>query len=369
MFLPVVKPVVRMACRILSFVLYAATLLAAFGGHINPAYITFPVFFVTVMPYLVIATAIVIVIWFLCGRWITGGIGVLTLILAWSPVTTAIPFHFPKKADPGAVTFKVLTYNILHADDQEKGNEAPGNRSLEYVINSGADIVCLQEMRNLNDPNEVHNLHEYIDTLKKVYPYWAGTTNNDNKVISKYPIRMINHNAFFSPGDMNWFSAYKVTIKGRELTLINMHLISYELSAKERDIVKDFVKGRGKEAFGEFKESIVNKFHTKVIYRADRAAEIRRAINRVSGPLIICGDFNDVPESWCYRLLKGEDLRDAYVETGFGPMVTYNRHAFWFHLDQIFYRGPIEALSVKKGRLRSSDHYPLIAEFQFTPNK
>lgn len=366
MFLPVVKPIVRTVCRIASFVLYALTLLAAFGGHINPAFLTFPVFFVTAMPYFVIATTIVIVIWLLCGRWITAGIGIFTLFVAWSPISTAIPFNFSKKADPDALTFKVLTYNILHGDDQEKGNDAPGNRSFEYVINSGADIVCLQEMNNLNDPNEVHNLHEFKDTLFKVYPYQAGTPLNDKKVLSKYPIRMILPEAFFGPGDNYWFSAYKVTIKGRELTLINMHLNSMSLSDKERDLFKDIAKGKGKEAMSELKGSIMSKFHNRTVYRADRAAALRRAIDKVNGPLIICGDFNDVPESYCYRLLRGDDLHDAYVETSFGPLVTYNRHAFWFHLDQIFYRGPLRALSVKKGRIRSSDHYPLIAEFEFT---
>ena len=366
MFLPIVKPVIRTACRIASFVLYALTLLAAFGGHINPAYVTFPVFFVTAMPYFVIATTIVIVIWLLCGRWITAGIGVFTLFLAWSPITTAVPLHFSKKADPDALTFKIMTYNILHGDDQEKGNKAPGNRSFEYVINSGADIVCLQELRNLNDPSEVHNLHEFKDTLLKIYPYYAGTTANDTKILSKYPVRLLNHEAFFGPGDNYWFSAFKVTIKGHELTIINTHLISMSLSEQERNIVKDIAKGKGKEAMGELKGSIMNKFHNKTMFRADRAAAIRRAIDKVSGPLIVCGDFNDVPESWCYRLLRGDDLRDAYVETSFGPLITYNRHAFWFHLDQILYRGPLQALSVKKGRLRSSDHYPLLAEFEFT---
>lgn len=368
MFLPIISPVVRTVLRIASFVLYALTLLAAFGGHINPSYITFPVFFVTAMPYFVIATSIVILLWLLSGRFITAGIGVLTLFLAWSPVTTAIPFHFSKKAEPGAVTFKVLTYNILHGDDQEKGNNAPGNRSFEYVINSGADIVCLQEMNNLNDPNEVHNLASFQDTLRKVYPYQAGSTYTDHKVLSKYPIRLLNHDVFFGAGDNKWYSAFKVTIKGRELTLINMHLPSMALSDQERNIVKDIAKGKGKEAMGELKGPIMNKFHNKTTYRAELVQRLRTTIDNVNGPLIICGDFNDVPESWCYRLLRGKDLHDAYVETSFGPLVTYNRHAFWFHLDQIFYRGPIEALSVKKGRIRSSDHYPLIAEFEFTNN-
>lgn len=46
-------------------------------------------------------------------------------------------------------------------------------------------------------------------------------------------------------------------------------------------------------------------------------------------------------------------------------MITYNKHLFWFHIDQILYRGAIRPLSVKKGSLKSSDHYPLTAEFEF----
>lgn len=370
MFLPVVKPIARTVLRIASFVLYALTLLAAFGGHISPAFITFPVFFVTAMPYFVIATTIVILLWLACGRWVTAGIGIFTLFLAWSPITTALPLNFSKSPDPGAVTFKVMTYNILHGDDQEKGNDVPGNRSFEYVINSGADIVCLQELNYLEDPNEVHNLAEFRDSLLKAYPFQAGSFHQDTKVLSKYPIRLLNQEAFFgpadNPGDNYWFSAYKVTIKGRELTLVNMHLISMSLSNEERNIVKDIAKGKGKEAMGELKGSIMNKFHRNTMYRAELASRVRRAIDKVNGPLIVCGDFNDVPESYCYRILRGDDMHDAYVETSFGPLVTYNRHAFWFHLDQILYRGPLKALSVEKGRIRSSDHYPLTAEFEFT---
>jgi len=366
MFLPVIKPIFRMVFRILSFILYGVTLLACYGGHINPAFLTFPSILVTAMPYFVIATLITVIIWAIYGRWITAGIGILVLVLAWSPISTAVPLHFSKSASDDSKTFKVMTYNILHGDDQEKGNDAPGNRSFEYVLRSGADIVCLQELVDWN-PTEVHHLESFQDSLKKVYPYWAGSTKNDQKVLSKYPIRQIPNKVFFGPDASNErYSVYRLNVKGRDLTLINMHLNSPALSDEERNIVKKFLKGEGKESLNEFKGSIRTKFRDNMIYRCAFANQIREALDKANNPIIICGDFNDVPESYCYRLLRGDDLRDAYVETGFGPLVTYNRHAFWFHLDQILYRGKLEALSVKKGSIRSSDHYPLIAEFEFT---
>ena len=61
----------------------------------------------------------------------------------------------------------------------------------------------------------------------------------------------------------------------------------------------------------------------------------------------------------------GKDFEDAYAQTGFGPMITYNKHLFWFHIDQILYRGAIRPLG-EKARLKSSDHYPPpTAEFEF----
>lgn len=123
------------------------------------------------------------------------------------------------------------------------------------------------------------------------------------------------------------------------------------------------------EGMAKFKETMTNNVPIQLMLRRKHTECLREAIDRVKGPLVMCGDFNDVPESFAYRLLRGTDLRDAYVDTSFGPMVTYNRHAFWFHLDQIFYRGDIKPLWVKKGHIRSSDHYPLLAEFEFTPPK
>ncbi len=86
-------------------------------------------------------------------------------------------------------------------------------------------------------------------------------------------------------------------------------------------------------------------------------------------PTIISGDFNDVAGSWAYRKLIQAGYTDAYAETAFGPTITYNQHMFFFHIDQVFFRGRIDTLSVKRLKLETSDHYPLMAEFAFLPQQ
>ncbi len=83
-----------------------------------------------------------------------------------------------------------------------------------------------------------------------------------------------------------------------------------------------------KSSVKELKGAIRSKLSNAFIQRAGNAEELRAAIDEIrpSAPLIVCGDFNDVPASWAYNIIKGDDLRDAYAETNFGPTWTYNLH-------------------------------------------
>ncbi|MDE7180534.1 MAG: endonuclease/exonuclease/phosphatase family protein, partial [Muribaculaceae bacterium] len=204
-----------------------------------------------------------------------------------------------------------------------------------------------------------------------VYPYVLGDPKIDTKVLSKYPGRMINSGDRISdPNDQARYSFYKINIQGHVLTLVNLHLLSFMLTPKEREVftgirsLEDF-----KTSYREIKGDIADKLKKGFVRRKKDTQILRNAIEDIEGPLILCGDFNDVPESYAYRTLKGDDLRDAYVETNFGPLITYNRHKMLFHIDQILYRGPLQALSVDKGRIRTSDHYPLMARFAFTDSE
>ena len=56
-------------------------------------------------------------------------------------------------------------------------------------------------------------------------------------------------------------------------------------------------------------------------------------------------------------------MRDAYTDSAFGPTITYIDSRFYFHIDQILYRGDMRAVGIERGNIKSSDHYPLIATF------
>lgn len=90
---------------------------------------------------------------------------------------------------------------------------------------------------------------------------------------------------------------------------------------------------------------------------------VRQYVDSVSDPVLLCGDFNDIPGCYAYRVIAGGDMTDAYRAAASGPAITYHADRFYFRIDQMMCRGDLTPLRVWRGTIPSSDHYPLIGYF------
>lgn len=361
--------ILRIVCKIASLIIFVLTFASAYGGYVSPHIWGLPSVLTLCLPYFALLTLIAGVGWLISRPYIYAILAALTIAGCWGPITSIFPLSSAKEATAGEKPFTVLSYNISHGDDLE-GLSTQGNRSFSYVIGSGADIVCLQEMNTLAGAPGLTKAQ--ADSLRNIYPYRVEAKGTDELLLSKYPARLAGTvNAAKNRGaNYGGFALYNITMPGgKKLNVLNLHLTSYSLNMEDREVVEE-IKGvrSAKNSLTEFKGSIMTKLKSSFRNRADHSAEVREVIDNIKGPLIVCGDFNDVPSSWAYRKIMGEDLRDAYRETAFGSMVTYNEHRFLFHIDQILYRpdGELRALKVERGMLKSSDHYPLLARFAWT---
>lgn len=366
--IPLLNPIFRMVMRIISVIVFLLTIVSAYGGKVNPEYLTIPAILCLALPYLTILTIILILFWAISRKVIFTTLGVLTIIACAGPVSQAIPLNTGDTAEPGQKTFKIISWNVLHTDDIRKP-DYPGNRAVEYMVNCGADVICLAELNNFS-PKELKKASPaLIDSLIRTYPYRAGLSTTDIKILSKYPVTREGH-SFITDAGRHRFDFFKVNFPGSKILNIGMvHLYSYDLTEEERQVIKEMKTVDGaKSSVKELKGAILGKLRNAFRQRADNARLLREAIDdiRPSAPLIVCGDFNDVPASWAYNLIIGDDMHDAYAETNMGFTWTYNKHLFLFHIDQMLYRGNIKPLKVKVGKINTSDHYPLIGEFAFT---
>lgn len=391
MFLPIVKPMVRIVLRIVSIIIFAITIVSAYGGYADTRYVGFLGVMVMALPYLGILSLIITLLWFLAKRWITGALGIATLAAVWGPLMGVYPLKTERNPSPGAQQLTLLSWNWLHGWDQDyetvpnpgggQTTDQPDNPGLEFILDTDADIVCLQECTGWGN-GEPPRLEKYLDRWNRQYPHSAFEPGLDNRVFSKFPVRVVPMDRVIKntlggvpdyiedPRLLSFFSFYEVDVPGHPLLLVNVHLCSPGLTDQERNVVTDIKSvNTAKESASEFKNTIFSKLKQSFKYHRQQVSLISDVIRSFKGPTIICGDFNDVPESYAWRLLVKEGFKDAYAQVGFGPIVTYNKHLFWFHIDQIMYRGPLYPLSVKKGKIKTSDHYPLIATFEFQKGK
>lgn len=363
----IIKPFLLIGLRVLSLLVYLATIISSFGGSINPDYLTLPSLLCLAAPYFAIFTIMLIFIWAFFKKIIFCSLGIITIIICLTPLSDTFPLGAARKESPGSQKFKIMSWNVIHTKDLRQP-EYPGNRAVEYMINSGADIITLMELRYFDINEMPHFTNELRDSLFRIYPHREGLKGHDIKILSKYPVRRLDRLSYSSAGDIR-FDFFEVSFpEEKKLVVGVVHLYSYGLSEDERKVVTEINSMEtAKTSMVEFKGSIRQKLRSAFRNRAEDAKELREELDDISPdvPLIICGDFNDVPSSWAYNIVRGDDLRDAYAETNFGPAITYNLHAFYFHIDQMLYRGPLEALILTVGKIDSSDHYPLIGEFEF----
>lgn len=368
----IISPIVRMALKIASMILFAITILASYGGYINPEYMTAPSVLVLAFPYLAIATLVVGVCWLFKGSIFMTVLAALTLAACWSTIKEATPVSFSKNPKEGNKTFRVMTFNCLHLADTTH-QDAPGNRAITFLVESGADIICLQELRDFEDAAEIHHWsRSLIDSLYAKYPYRAGKTDIDLKILSKYPVKALDGGKYWpllGDADSQYarrrWRLFEVDIDGFSLPILDFHLDSYSLSDEEREVVVDIRGVRtAKNSYREFRREIFPKMGEAFRIRANTVDRMIESMSDIK-TMIACGDFNDVPGSWAYRQMRKAGFQDAYAETGFGPANTFNQFLFLFHIDQIFYRGPgLRAIDTKKHRINTSDHYPVEATFE-----
>lgn len=358
----IISPIVKTLLKIATLIFYAITAICAFGGYISPHIFAMPSVLVLVFPYMLAASIVLIVAWICFKSWITAAAGVLMIIICWAPASTQMPMHSSAKPTPGATTFTLLTWNVAHGKDFTNP-EYEGNRTFETILAKDADIVCLQEMKNFSQKLIPNMSPALYDSVCRKYPYREKYEAHDVMFFSKFPfIRLPQAEDHYYPNAR--FARFN--INGNKFLLCNVHLTSYKLDDNEQSIISSIRSPEGIEnSLKNFKNDIYTKLKVSFPIRANVAKNLIWNIREYRGPVIVCGDFNDVPASWTYRLFIKDGFEDAYTQTNILSVPTFYNHLLYFHIDQILYRGMIKPLKVDRINVKSSDHYGLVAEFEF----
>lgn len=289
---------------------------------------------------------------------------VLGMAACYNPIRANCPLHlFSPSVPAGTETFTLMSYNV-HGWGMVDGLPYTQNPMLDYILAKDADVVCLQEAYGLRQYRWSRITAAQIDSINARYPYIFVGGKGMQSIYSKYPLTPIHLDATKKNFAAGVLAAYRMTLpSGRLVSIFNVHLASIGLKDEDKEMYERLTELKT-EPLHDVRVQLIDKLSAASRRRARQVQQLMRWIRLYGGPdCIVAGDFNDVPDCYSITSLADCGFADVYGRVGFGPMITYNSNRFYFCIDHILSRGDLKPLWLKKGRLRGSDHYPIMTEF------
>jgi endonuclease/exonuclease/phosphatase family metal-dependent hydrolase len=302
-------------------------------------------------------------------------ISLCALVIGWSNIHAFFAFNVPKKfsADRPAGALRVMTWNVRRWDDfitKKPGASGHQIKMLEFIGQMNADVVCLQEFFSSNDPHTSQDVIPYFQKqlqfpyyfVSRDYVHKDGTYETGEIIFSKYPIVATELFKYVSPRLKTSESLIQTDLKvqGKTIRVFSTHLQSVMFSNKEfRDV--EIIRNVD-DSVVEASKSIAKKLKTAYGLRSSQADLLRQHLDQSPYPLILCGDFNDVPNSYSYFQIRG-DRQDAFIEKGFGIGRTYIHLSPTLRIDYIMADKRFGVLQCSPFALPYSDHHPVVADF------
>ncbi len=324
-------------------------------------------------PLLLILNILFVLLWMALLDWLLV-IPLFSLILHWDLIHAS--FSIPSRdEDLNSKGIKIMSWNVKNFDLYNwSGNALTRAQMLKLIKSENPDILCFQEYYTDNGLI-FENTRYFRDTLGYKHYSFLPTASLDKfsrkhggtveqrwglAIFSRYP--MTNHGALpFSNSRHNSLMYADLLMNSDTIRIFNTHLQSIHLGYEDYDAIER-IEQEQKSDWAVLK-NIANKLAVAFGKRSDQAKEVSALINQSPHPRIVCGDFNDTPASYAYRLIS-EGMKDPFTEfgKGFGP--TYNGMFSLLRIDFILLPPAFKALRYRVPREDLSDHYPVILEFK-----
>ncbi|MDG1849927.1 MAG: endonuclease/exonuclease/phosphatase family protein [Flavobacteriales bacterium] len=324
--------------------------IAFMAPYLNPKSFTIPAILAIAYPLILGLHVLFVIYWLMrFNRKILLSVSAIALSYFFS-----IPIFQPKssfKALAKDNSFSILSFNSqLAYFSGGKKEEVEGHQSkiAHFIKQENADVICLQEVRkgmssNLNYPHtrtfgfsQIHSKYEIITSEKIEF--------NENST----------NNSCFAD-----FRIHEDTVR-----VYNLHLESLHLGNEDYNLLK---KRSDSEVENEFQDN-TKKLKQKIgLATSKRVNQIEKILNSIADspyPTLICGDFNDVPQSYIYRKLI-ENHKDAFIESGKGYGATYRQLIFPFRIDYILPHKHWNAYNFEVLEDKLSDHQAIRCDIEF----
>ena len=355
----------------LNIFLAVLFLLACVNAYLPPEHWWFIAILGLSFPFLLLLVVFFFFFWlFFRSKWLFLSFGVL--LIGFMNIRSLIGFNFATRYTPAKKegVIRLLTWNVNRFTESRQTNRLnPYTQDILKIIKQQQpDVLCFQEflepdrtagMSLINNFEEQGYKYHYVvsDYSRRNGTYQVGVA-----IFSRHPILDSIRIQYQGPKAMRAAEsliACDIECNGKKIRVYNTHLQSIMLQKKDYhdlEIIKN-----AQDSMVEASKSIVRKLKQGYRFRDDQVEIVRTELDRSPYPEIICGDFNDVPNSYTYFRIKGS-RKDAFVEKGRWFGRTYSNLSPTLRIDYVMTDEIFEILQYKRLVQSYSEHYPIIVD-------
>lgn len=365
--------VIRTILFVINIILAIGLLLTTLAPVVAPSRSILPSLLAFGYLPMLAANILMAVMWLVMGKW-HFLLSAATIALRWGFVglflqvggASTIP---DRDEHPQMVT--LMSYNLHNLKGpkiQPDNSDIYALQFLDLVREYQPDILCLQEYQS---PGKMH-LTDSLVTLG--YNHFNGAHGSSSApsgtvVFSRLPItyvKKIDHSKLL----------VELMLNDRLFRLCSIHMDSYAFDNTDFEEIEQMRHGK-MESFqdtSKHKRTMAKIKETILKHESEWQEKLKPVITESTVPILLAGDFNDIPSSWLYAQVS-KHLDDTYRDKGFGICHTYNggnEHLLplghnWlprFRIDMVFHSDEFHTLSYKRLKTQLSDHYPVITSLE-----
>ena len=336
---------------IVALMMFLSAYSPSIDPHAHPVASCMGLFF----PIFLLANVLFLIFWLLVYRKFML-FPLLALIGCWGSIRTYFPINgWGEDVPEGAI--KILSYNTRAFGEKKPHTKERPNDVLAYLQNSDADVICLQEYifgGKLKKKDIDYALRDYRYKHYQV----LGKGLNGLGCYSRYPI--LSATPILYKGTRNGSVVYRIKVGNDTLLVINNHLESNKILKSDVETYQEMMDAPSKQKLFAGVRKLWGKMAKATSVRAKQADILVETLrDSKEKSVVLCGDFNDTPISYTHHVLSDE-LRDAFVETGNGLGVSYNKDRLYVRIDHILVSKNLKVYDCTvDNTIQASDHYPV----------
>lgn len=330
-----------------------ALALSYLAPHISPSTFLWPIAFLGLLfPILLLTNLLFMLYWIVTFKrhfWSN----IFIILLGWGHLNALINIESNEKAT--AADFTVMSYNVRLFNVYEWiDNKNVKSEIVDFINTEKPDILCLQEFYA---PNELPNIqlpyqHIGLQSQKK---QWRMATYSSFPIINKGTVSIKGERK-------NNVCIYSDIDTGTDTVRVyNIHLASNWFRPSDYSFMQNPTLET--EELKKNVLSIGERLKNSFAKRAEQVGAIKTHIGKSPYPVMLCGDFNDTPNSYAYQQLAS-GLKDAFVENGVGLGKSYNGKFPSLRIDYILCSPELKLHTFETKEIELSDHYPIVAGFE-----